>query len=133
MQQVEMVQAQPRPRRRQSKPRILIVEDEAMIAMMLEDMLQDMGCEIAGSFGDLGTALRWVAGHEGDFDAALLDVNLGGETVFPVADVLYKKGKPFGFVTSYASIPQARGYDAQVLNKPVSQRDLESLVESFTH
>jgi CheY-like chemotaxis protein len=126
-----MVHAQ--PRRRLSKPRILIVEDEAMIAMMIEDMLEDMGCEVAGSFGDLKTALRWVSGHEGDFDAALLDVNLGGETVFPVADLLYKKGKPFGFVTSYSSIPQARGYDAQVLNKPISQRDLKALVESFAH
>jgi DNA-binding response OmpR family regulator len=119
------------PRRRLARPRILVVEDEAMIAMMLEDMLEEMGCEVAGSFGDLNTAMSWVVGHDADFDAALLDVNLGGETVFPVADLLHEQGKPFGFVTSYTNVPQARGYDAEVLHKPVDQRDLKKLVETF--
>jgi len=73
------------PDARPDRPRIVVVEDEAMIAMMIEDMLEDMGCVVAGSFGDLGSAMRWVSGHEGDFDAALLDVNLGGETVFPIS------------------------------------------------
>jgi DNA-binding NtrC family response regulator len=123
--------AQLQSHRRLSKPRIVIVEDEAMIAMMLEDMLEDMGCEVAGSFGDLRSAMSWLSQPESDFDAALLDVNLGGETVFPVADLLHEKGKPFGFVTSYTNLPQARGYHAEVLHKPVDSRDLKKLVESF--
>jgi CheY-like chemotaxis protein len=131
---VQQTQVAERPSMASSeRPRIVVVEDEAMIAMMIEDMLEDMGCVVAGSFGDLGSAMRWVSGHEGDFDAALLDVNLGGETVFPVADLLHEQGKPFGFVTSYTNIPQARVYEAKVLNKPISQNDLQALVESFAH
>ena len=52
---------------------------------------------------------------------------------FPIADVLFAKGKPFGFVTSYSAVPQARTYHAQVLNKPIDSRDLRALVQSFTH
>ena len=113
------------------RPRILVVEDEAMIAMMLEDLLEDIGCDVAASFGDLGSALDWVAKNGDQLDGALLDVNLAGETVFPVADALYAKGKPFGFVTSYSAVPQARTYDAKVLNKPVDTRALKALVASF--
>lgn len=120
-----------RPRNAGAKLRIMVVEDEALIAMMIEDMLADLGYEVAASFGDLASALEWVQTSGEDIDGALLDVNLAGETVFPVADVLYSLGKPFGFVTSYTAIPQARTYDAQVLNKPVMERDLKALVDSF--
>jgi DNA-binding response OmpR family regulator len=115
------------------KPRIVVVEDEAMIAMMIEDMLEDMGCVVAGSFGDVRSAMAWLSSGDKEFDGALLDVNLGGETVFPIADLLFEKGKPFGFVTSYSAVPQARTYEAQVLNKPVDSRDLRALVQSFAH
>jgi CheY-like chemotaxis protein len=122
------------PDARPDRPRIVVVEDEAMIAMMIEDMLEDMGCVVAGSFGDLGSAMAWISTHgDGDFDGAVLDVNLAGQTAFPIADLLYAKGKPFGFVTSYTAVPQARSYQAQVLNKPVDSRDLQALVRSFRH
>ena len=118
----------PRP----DRPRIVVVEDEAMIAMMIEDMLEDLGCEVAGSFGDLRTALSWLKLHGDEVDGALLDVNLAGETVFPVADLLYARGTPFGFVTSYTAVPQARTYAAKVLNKPVDTEHLGALVRSFS-
>lgn len=111
--------------------RIVVVEDEAMIAMMIEDMLQDMGCLVAGSFSNLTAALDWIAHSADDFDAALLDVNLAGETVFPVADLLSAQGKPFCFVTSYAAIPQAKTYHAHVLHKPIDPRALGAMVRSF--
>ena len=117
---------------RPERPRIVVVEDEAMIAIMLEDMLEDLGCEVAASFGDLPSALSWLKGNGDEIDGALLDVNLAGETVFPVADLLYAKGKPFGFITSYSAVPQARTYAARVLNKPVDSRDLGALVKSFS-
>lgn len=119
---------------RPDAPRIVVVEDEAMIAMMIEDMLEDLGCVVAGSFGDLTSAMAWISTHaDGDFDGALLDVNLAGQTAFPLADLLHAKGKPFGFVTSYTAVPQARTYQAKVLNKPVDSRDLAALVQSFAH
>ena len=118
---------------RSERPRIMVVEDEAMIAMMLEDMLEDLGCEVAASFGDLPSALEWIARSGDKIDGALLDVNLAGETVFPVADALFAQGKPFGFVTSYSAVPQARTYEARVLNKPVDTRDLKDLVASFSN
>lgn len=130
MQQIEAA-GEP-ARARADKPRIVVVEDEAMIAMMLEDMLQDMGCEVAGSFGDVPSAMAWLSRSDAQFDGALLDVNLAGQTVFPVADLLFGQGKPFGFVTSYSAVPQARSYDAPVLSKPIDSRHLKALVKSFS-
>ena len=130
MQQAQVADTRHHPR--SERPRIIVVEDEAMIAMMLEDMLEDLGCEVAASFGDLPSALTWLNRCGDEIDGALLDVNLAGQTVFPIADLLYAKGKPFGFITSYSAVPQARSYHAQVLNKPVDTRDLSALVKSFS-
>ena len=113
------------------RPRILVVEDEALVALMVEDLLEDLGCEVAASFGELSKALSWLAQSGKTIDGALLDVNIGGETVFPVADALFAQGTPFGFLTAYSSVPQARTYAAPVLHKPVDALDLGSLVASF--
>jgi DNA-binding response OmpR family regulator len=59
-------------------PRVILVEDEPLVAMMMEDLLADLGCEVAGSFGSLGTAMAWLGDFKGVLDGALLDVNLGG-------------------------------------------------------
>ena len=114
-----------------SRGRILLVEDEAMVAMMMEDLLEDLGFDVAASFGRLESALAWVNESGEAIDGALLDVNLGGETVFPVADALQAKGTPYGFITGYTAVPQARAYAATVLNKPVDARALEGLLASF--
>lgn len=78
--------------------RILIVEDEPLIAMMLEDFLDTLGKKLAGTADNIADALQLVAA--GGIDAAILDVNLrGGEKSWPIADALAEKGVPFVLAT----------------------------------
>jgi len=79
--------------------RILVVEDELMIRMLLEDMLAELGCTIAAEATHIKDALEAVRNAE--FDVAILDVNLGGEPISPVADALAARGTPFVFATGY--------------------------------
>lgn len=79
--------------------RVLIVEDEALVAMLLETILEDMGCTPAGPAATVEEGLRLAAG--GEVDAALLDVNVAGRQVFPVAEALRERGVPFVFSTGY--------------------------------
>jgi CheY-like chemotaxis protein len=79
--------------------RILVVEDEMLVAMNIEDMLLELGHEVAGLASRLGPALALA--RESRFDAAMLDVNLAGEPSFPVADLLIERGIPFLFATGY--------------------------------
>ena len=105
--------------------RILVVEDEYLIRMLLEDMLGDLGYEVAAAVGTIAEAKELAA--TGGFDAAVLDVNLDGEEIFPVADILAGRGLPFLFVTGYgeASLPQAyRGRPA--LQKPFQAERLKA-------
>ncbi len=104
--------------------RILIVEDEMLVAMNIEDMLLDLGHEVAGLASRLEPALSLA--REGEFDLAMLDVNLAGQTSFPVAEILAGRGIPFLFATGYGVKgidPAYRGYP--VLQKPFRARDLE--------
>lgn len=80
--------------------RVLVVEDEMLLALDLEEGLRDAGCEVVGPAGSLRSALRLAENSE--IDAAILDVNLAGERVFPVALVLSERGIPFVFATAYA-------------------------------
>jgi CheY-like chemotaxis protein len=88
-------------------PRLLVVEDEYLIRMLLEDMLADLGYDVAAAVGTIREASDIAA--NGDFSAAILDVNLDGQEIFPVADILAKRGLPFVFVTGYGegSLPAA--------------------------
>lgn len=98
--------------------RILIVEDEPLIAMMLEDFIETLGYARAGTADSVETALPLVA--RGGFDAAILDVNLrGGELCWPVADKLAESGKPYLLASGgqAASAPE-RHAAAPVLAKP---------------
>jgi|SRR5215217_1166819 len=97
---------------------ILIVEDEPLIAMMLEDFLDSLGHRIAGSCETVADALAIV--EKGDFDVAIIDVQLkNGEKVWPVADRLADTGKPFILATGgHVEPPPARHADAPVLSKP---------------
>lgn len=103
--------------------RILVVEDEPIVAMHLEDMLEDLGCDVAGSYSRLPDAV--AAAGSGEFDLAVLDVNLGGVESFPVAEVLAQRGVPFVFATGYGGretpFPQAG-----TITKPYSQQDLQA-------
>ena len=80
--------------------RVLVVEDEAMIAMDLQGILRRAGCEVIGPVGRVEAATRRADG-EPPPDVALLDINLGGESVFVVADALAARRIPFVFVTGY--------------------------------
>lgn len=88
--------------------RVLIVEDELLVAMLVEDMLADVGCVVVGPFARLPAAL--AAARVENVDVALLDVNIAGEMVFPVAHALEERGIPFLFVTGYgqAALPPDR-------------------------
>lgn len=109
---------------------MLIVEDELMIAMLVEDMLADLGCTVVGPAHTLEAALK-AAENEPDIDAALLDVNLAGQPVFPVADALRSRGAPLIFSTGYGEAG-LRDVDAgaPVLQKPFRAGDLARALQS---
>ena len=104
--------------------RILIVEDEMLVAMNIEDMLLDLGHEVAGLASRLEPALSLA--QEAEFDLAMLDVNLAGQSSFPVAKILAGRGIPFLFATGYGAKGIAEPYRAYpVLQKPFRAQDLE--------
>lgn len=107
-----------------SPARILVVEDEYLIRMLLEDMLNDLGHDVAAAVGSIAEARRLAT--DGDFHCAILDVNLDGEEIFPVADILAARGLPFVFVTGYGegSLPDAYR-DRPALQKPFQTEQLE--------
>ncbi len=108
--------------------RVLVVEDEPLIAMDLGSALRGAGCEVVGPVSRLDRALRHV--DEGGLDAAVLDINLGGETVFALADVLALRDVPFVFLTGYdrSALPE-RLRDRPLSGKPFSSRSLLALLE----
>lgn len=91
--------------------RILLVEDEAVIALTAEDMIEELGCTVAAHAASVAEALERVAADE--FDLALLDINLNGHMSTPVAEALQRQGKPFIFTTGYGSAGR-QGEFAQV-------------------
>jgi CheY-like chemotaxis protein len=97
--------------------RILVVEDELMISMLVEDMLAELGHEVVGTAASIEEASRLA--RSGDFDGALLDVNLNGYTVDAVADALVGRNIPFVFTTGYGQqgVPEAYR-DRPMLQKP---------------
>ena len=110
--------------------RVLLVEDETLIAMMVEDMLADLGCTVVGPASDLDEAFALLEEHNG-LDAALLDVNLAGSSVFPLADELRGRGVPLIFTTGYgdAGLRDAdRG--AAVLRKPYRAEELAAAISA---
>jgi CheY-like chemotaxis protein len=105
--------------------RVLVVEDEALVSMLLEDMLADHGCEVAATASRIAQALDLIADEALTFDAAILDVNLGGEPIFPVAEALAARGAPFVFATGYGAggLPEA-WRSRPTLQKPFSHEDV---------
>jgi CheY-like chemotaxis protein len=103
--------------------RVLVVEDEMMVSMLIEDMLTDLGCTVVGPASRLDEALELA--KAGDLDCAVLDVNLGGQPIFPVADLLREQGAPFAFATGYGDAG-LRDVDrgSPVLQKPFREGDL---------
>jgi two-component SAPR family response regulator len=108
---------------------VLVLEDEGGIAILLEDMLEDLGCRLAGSFARLEDA--WAAISFARPEFALLDVNIAGEMSYDFARALAERGVPFVFSTGYGS----RGLPSdlagrRVLNKPYTQADLMRAIEA---
>ena len=106
--------------------RVLLVEDEALVAMMMRDLLLELGLSVAGPFC---TAAEAIAAAAGDgVDAAILDVNLGGELIYPVADALAARGVPFVFITGYgAESIEGRFAHIPILQKPIEREVLQHL------
>lgn len=103
--------------------RVLVVEDEALVAFQLEDMLAELGCAVIGPASRVGQALD-LLGRE-RVDAAVLDVNVAGELVYPVADALTAQGLPYIFATGYGAAGQTPCYRCRpILHKPFLQNDL---------
>ncbi len=108
--------------------RVLVVEDEAMIAMDLQGILRRAGCEVIGPVGRVEAATRRADG-EPPPDVALLDIILGGESVFVVADALAARRIPFVFVTGYGKdvLPE-RFRERPMTSKPYSPGSLLAML-----
>ena len=106
------------------KLRVLLVEDESLVAILLEDMLTDLGCEVVEIASRLETGL--AAAETVDCDVAVLDVNLGGGVLsFPIAEKLRMRGIPYLFATGYGSAPfREHELRTPVLRKPFGREDL---------
>jgi CheY-like chemotaxis protein len=104
--------------------KVLIVEDEGLVALMIEDMLQDLGCEVIASVARVSEARGIAATAE--INLAVLDINLAGQPSFPVAEILRDRGVPFIFSTGYGREGLPRQFTGSpVLGKPFSASDLQ--------
>ena len=111
-----------------SSRRALVVEDEVLVGMMIEEMLRDLGYEIAGLSTHLDHALTLA--RTARFDVALLDINLNGRQSFPIADAVRARGLPFLFATGYGSRIVPEPYrDAPILQKPFSLEELKGALQ----
>jgi CheY-like chemotaxis protein len=107
--------------------RILVVEDEMIVAMLIEDILMDNGATVVGPAARVNKALDLLGTEE--VDAALLDVNLAGENTMPVAEELRRRGIPFAFATGYGAGGLPEGFAGQpLLQKPFQERDLQEVM-----
>jgi CheY-like chemotaxis protein len=111
---------------------VFVVEDEALVLMMLEDMLAEFGCIVAGVAATVTQAMTQVRANTG-IDAAILDVNLGGEKIFPVADALVKRHVPVVFSTGFGSAGLIQRYPcASLLHKPYAAEALAEVLLQVT-
>ena len=106
--------------------RVLVVEDEMLILMMIETMLADLGCESVTAAATVDQAITLIKGQV--FDAAMLDVNLKGNNSRPVADALVARGVPFFFSTGNGDHHSTEGHGGRaVLRKPFKYDDLAKI------
>src|ERR1700754_1091166 len=108
---------------------ILLVEDEVMIRMMVADMLEELGYAVAGEAGDIDEAIRLVQAT--DFDLAILDVNVNGKVISPVAEAVQMRNRPFVFATGYGAqgLPE-KFRDRPALEKPFQMETLARAIEA---
>jgi CheY-like chemotaxis protein len=108
--------------------RIFVAEDEMMIRMLLEDMLEELGYVITAQAGRIEDAM--AAATTAEFDLAILDVNLNGAPIAPVADALQARGMPFVFASGYGEgdLPEPHR-DRPFLRKPFRMDSLQRMLE----
>jgi CheY-like chemotaxis protein len=87
-------------------PRILVVDDEPLVSMLVEDWLVELGCEVVGPARSVQEGLD-MAGSA-DLDGAILDINLGGNNSYAVAETLERRGVPFAFATGDSAVDAVR-------------------------
>jgi CheY-like chemotaxis protein len=115
--------------KRKDKPRVLLVEDEALVAMMIQDTLAEFGFQVVGPLSTASEAL--AAARENHFDAAVLDINLGDGLVYTVAEILGVRGVPFVFVTGYdVDSIDPRFSGIPILQKPIERDMLQKVFMS---
>jgi CheY-like chemotaxis protein len=108
-----------------------VVEDELMIRMLLQDMLTDLGHAIAAETGRIEEALALA--KQAEFDVAILDVNLNGQPVTPVVEVLLERGVPFVFATGYGQRGVPEPYrQTPTLQKPFQADALAEAIRTVT-
>jgi DNA-binding response OmpR family regulator len=110
--------------------RILVAEDETLVLMEIEYMLDELGCEIVGPVSTINAALAAI--RKDDFDCALLDMNLHGERILPVAEALRAQGVRFILCTGYSkgNGDEAAIKDAPRLTKPFSLQTLRAAMDA---
>ena len=107
---------------------VFLVEDEVMIRMMVADMLEELGYSVAAEAGEISDALRLV--QSTDFDLAILDVNVNGKVITPVAELIKARNLPFIFATGYGSSGLPEEYrDRPALQKPFQLESLAKMIE----
>jgi DNA-binding response OmpR family regulator len=109
---------------------VLLIEDEALIRMMIADMLVELGHSVAGEAGDLQSGLLLVSAP--GVDAAILDIQLGDHSSVPIAEALQSKGVPFAFASGYGADRVPQGFeDYPVLQKPFRLAELQRCLASL--
>jgi DNA-binding NtrC family response regulator len=107
----------------------LVVEDELMIRMLLDGMLKELGYEVAGEAGRIDEAVALA--KEAKFDVAILDVNLNGQPITPIVEILIQRGLPFVFATGYGQRGVPEAYRQNVtLQKPFQVEALAQAIEA---
>lgn len=113
-----------------SRARVLIVEDDWHISGLLNDLLEGYGCEVVGPARDIAKAIHLASAE--NFDAALLDIDVGGKPGYAIAEALRKRKIPFAFITGQRRSQIDGRFSRQpLLQKPFRGRDVSRLLESM--
>jgi CheY-like chemotaxis protein len=108
---------------------VFLVEDEVMIRMMVADMLEELGYRVTAEAGEITEAIKLA--QAADFDFAILDVNVNGKVISPVADLIKARNRPFIFATGYGSSGLPEEYrDRPALQKPFQLETLARMIDT---
>ncbi len=109
--------------------RVLVVEDEPVVAMYLEDLLEALGCQTIGPASRLVDGLALAQAEDRSFDVAILDINLGGERSTPIAEALRARGVPFAFASGYGAPPEGFGDEVPMIEKPYREAQVAAALD----